>query len=209
MDVLFVSPDGQLRARWRQAFADARAVPQVTEALALMDGRPRILWLDISGQDRVGILARLCEAVEGGVRVITMSTRPDEGEAYEMLSHGAVGYCHAEAAPEQLREIALVVEHGGLWMPPELVRRLMGLSLRVLPPASPVRPGLDNLTSRELMVAQQVARGASNQEIARALFISERTVKSHLSSIFEKLKVRDRVQLALVMNNIPTLAAVN
>ena len=60
-----------------------------------------------------------------------------------------------------------------------------------------------------LMVAGQVAHGASNREIAEALDITERTVKAHLSAIFEKLGVRDRVQLALAMNNIPTYSTVN
>ena len=60
-----------------------------------------------------------------------------------------------------------------------------------------------------IMVAEQVAHGASNREIAEALEITERTVKAHLSAIFEKLGVRDRVQLALAMNNIPTYTTVN
>jgi DNA-binding NarL/FixJ family response regulator len=59
------------------------------------------------------------------------------------------------------------------------------------------------------MVAEQIAHGATNREIAVALDISERTVKAHLSAIFDKLGVRDRVQLALAMNNIPTYTTVN
>jgi len=105
--------------------------------------------------------------------------------------------------------VALVVEHGGLWMPPELMQRFVALSMRVVPGEAPVEPELNELTSRELMVAEQIAHGATNREIAAALDISERTVKAHLSAIFEKLDVRDRVQLALAMNNIPTYTTVN
>ncbi|TXS89566.1 response regulator transcription factor [Parahaliea maris] len=209
MEQLFVTPDGQLRQRWQQAFGDAQSVQQVAEAAARSLPGQQVLWLDGSGQDRVSCMARVREAVATGSRVVLMSPVPTEAEAFEALNQGAVGYCHVEAAPEQLREIALVVEHGGLWMLPELVQRLMGLSLRVVPTPAPERPELDSLTSRELMVAEQVAHGASNLEIAAALEISERTVKAHLSSIFEKLGVRDRVQLALAMNNIPTYTSVN
>ncbi|WP_116369111.1 response regulator transcription factor [Parahaliea mediterranea] len=209
MEQLFVSPHGRLRQRWGEAFAKARAAARVSDAVALAPDEPRTLWLDGSGLGRAECLAWVREAVATGSRVVLMSAVPGEEEAFDALNQGAVGYCHVEAAPRQLREIALVVEHGGLWMPPELVQRLMGLSLRVVPTPAPAHPQLDALTARELMVAGQVARGASNQEIAASLDISERTVKAHLSSIFEKLAVRDRVQLALAMNNIPTYTSVN
>ena len=65
-----------------------------------------------------------------------------------------------------------------------------------------IETDLGVLTARERMVAERVAIGASNREIAEALEISERTVKSHLSSIFEKLAIRDRVQLALAVNRV-------
>lgn len=209
MEQVFVTPDGQLRQRWQKAFGSAQAVQQVAEVAARSLAGRQVLWLDGSGQDRVSCMARVREAVATGNPVVLMSPVPGEAEAFAALNQGAVGYCHVEAAPEQLREIALVVEHGGLWMLPELVQRLMGLSLRVVPTPAPERPELDALTSRELAVAEQVAHGASNLEIAAALDISERTVKAHLSSIFEKLGVRDRVQLALAMNNIPTYTSVN
>ena len=117
---------------------------------------------------------------------------------------GAKGYCHVKAAPEQLREIALVVEHGGLWMPPNLMQRFLSVSTRVVPPVIAGVPRLNELSSRELMVAELVAQGASNREIAEALKITERTVKAHISAILKKLGLRDRVQLALRVNNIPT-----
>lgn len=207
MDQLFVTPDGRLRSRWVEAFADARAFAQVSDANA--GGGEHILWLDFTGQDQVERKARLREAVASGSKVVVMTPTPAEAEAFQTLNEGAFGYCHVEAVPQQLREIALVVEHGGLWMLPELVQRIMALSLRVVPTPAPETPELDTLTPRELMVAEQIARGASNAEIAATLDISERTVKAHLSSIFEKLAVRDRVQLALAMNNIPTYTSVN
>ena len=209
MKQVFVTRELKVRERWRQAFQDAHAVACVADVAPLALAARQTVWLDGAGLDLMERRARLREAVAAGYRLVLMSATPSETEAFQALNDGAVGYCHVEAAPEQLREIALVVEHGGLWMLPDLVQRLMALSLRVVPTPAPEHPELNNLTPRELMVAERVAHGASNREIAEALDITERTVKAHLSTIFEKIGVRDRVQLALAMNNIPTYTAVN
>lgn len=210
MDFWFVTPVGQLRDRWRQAFPTA-SVAEELAAIGAADSVARgVLWLDIGATPPGERSAQVHDAVAVGWPVVAMAATPGEIEAFQLLNEGAVGYCHVEAAPRQLREIALVVEHGGFWMPPELMQRFLALSHRVVPrPRTAEPPGADALTSRELMVAEQVARGASNREIARDLSISERTVKAHLSAVFEKLRVRDRVQLALAMNNIPACEAVS
>lgn len=207
MQQLFITDGGRLRSRWQQAFPAAQGLERVSEVAALPGaGAECIVWLALEGSTVAGKLASLREAVALGARVVVMSATPTETEAFAALNEGARAYCHLEAAPRQLREIGLVVQHGGLWMLPGLVQRLMALSQRVVPAPAAPHPGLDTLTARELEVAEQVARGASNREIADALAITERTVKAHLSIVFEKLAVRDRVQLALVMNNVPTLS---
>jgi DNA-binding NarL/FixJ family response regulator len=206
---VFVTPPGELRKRWREAFPQARVAAEMSSLAG--DSLPAqcCLWLDLGAVPAGEREARVSAARGLGRPVIAMVSVPQEGEAFLLLSAGLQGYCHVEAAPDQLREIARVVERGGLWMPPELLQRFLSLSTRVVPSALPEVPELNDLTSRELMVAEQVARGASNREIAEALEITERTVKAHLSAIFEKLEVRDRVQLALKMNNIPTYSTVN
>ena len=207
MAQVFVSELGQLRERWCLAFPQALVV---TDLDAIDNTSPvGSLWLDLTVVAPQNRLALVADAARLGPAVVVMVGKPDETESFTMLKAGAQGYCHVKAAPEQLREIALVVEHGGLWMPPALMQRFLAVSTRVLPPAEPQGPELNDLTARELMVAEQVARGASNREIAEALNITERTVKAHLSAVFDKLDVRDRVQLALTMNNIPTYTTIN
>ena len=99
-----------------------------------------------------------------------------------------------------------MVGHGGLWMPPGLLQRLLALSLRTTPaPSTQPAAALEELTAREREVAAQVALGASNSEIADTLGITGRTVKAHLTAIFAKLGVRDRVQLALAMRGAAEL----
>lgn len=209
MEQIFVSRGGMMRSRWREAFADARVVESLESVAADVDARGCVLWLDVGPLEEPERAAMLRDAVARGYRVVMMTPSPTEANAFRSLSLGAVGYCHLEAAPQQLREVATVVENGGIWMLPNLVKRLMALSLRVVPTPAPERPELDTLTARELMVARLVAQGESNREIAEALEITERTVKAHLTAIFEKLQVRDRVQLALAMNNIATHPTIN
>ena len=209
MEQLFVTPGSQLRDRWLEAFPEAIAVGDVAAIGPDMVATCDVIWLDtgaLAQQDKLGWIVA---AAALGCPVVVMAASPEEAEAFQLLNSGARGYCHVKAAPEQLREIALVVAHGGLWMPPELVQRFVALSLRVVPDEPVAELELNHLTSRELMVAEQIARGASNREIAETLDITERTVKAHLSAIFEKMGVRDRVQLALAMNNVPTYATVN
>ncbi len=209
MEQLFVSSAGSFRERWKQAFPNAVVTDSVAGIGESTTAARGIVWLDLALIPRERRVADVRAAVAFGWPVVVMASTPGESEAFQLLNEGAKGYCHVGAAPEQLREIALVVEHGGFWMPPELMQRYLALSLRVVPPPTSVDNELNELTSRELMVAEQVAHGASNREIAAALNITERTVKAHLSAIFDKLGVRDRVQLALAMNNIPTYTTVN
>ena len=104
------------------------------------------------------------------------------------------------AAPAQLRLVATTVKNGGFWLPSSLMRRVMSSAGGLLAQVSS-RSGvsLDQLTKRERQVAQAVTEGLSNREIAARLSISERTVKARLTSVFQKLDVRDRVQLALLL----------
>lgn len=201
MNRLLVSDRAGARQRWADAFPDATAVADLA---ACAGNGADSLWLDLTGLEGEARMARVAAGAALGAPVIAMAPVPSEADAFALLASGARGYCHLEAAPAQLREIALVVEHGGLWMPPHLLGRFLGVALRAGGGRGTAVPGLENLTTRELAVARLVARGGSNREIAEELEVSERTVKAHLTAIFDKLGVRDRVQLALAMNNVST-----
>jgi two-component system nitrate/nitrite response regulator NarL len=210
METVFVTRSSQLTDRWRKAFPEAQLVSRVADLSAKLKEPGVVVWLDISSLSEETRSQDIAKAVAFGCPVVVMAAMPAEAEAFQVLNTGVAGYCHIQAAPEQLREIALVVQNKGTWMPPELMQRLLKLSLRVVPPELALAGSqLEKLTARELTVAQQVAIGATNREISDRLDITERTVKAHLSTTFEKLGVRDRVQLALCMNNIDTATTVN
>lgn len=203
MQHVFVGFGGRMRPRWQEAFPDAIAKDSLLQ-LSISPGVGRMLWFDISNTLKEERPAMVEEAVSCRSPVIIMSSLPDDEEAYDMLKRGAYGYCHNVAAPSQLVEIAQVVSHGGLWVGQGVMRRLISLANQVKPvtPLNGKARAIEGLTIKELSVAKQVAIGATNKEIADQLNMSERTVKAHLSSVFDKLDVRDRVQLALTMNNI-------
>ena len=121
------------------------------------------------------------------------------------MNSGVVGYCNGHAAPVVLRQVADTVLGGGVWVGQRLLQRLLAGVARVAAQKY-AQPQLSawayGLTEREIEVARAVASGASNKEIASLLDITERTVKAHLGSVFDKLKLRDRLQLTLLVNGI-------
>lgn len=193
--------------RWWMAFPEGACFGKadrsaLVEALQKAGETPAAAWLSTEYSDWPELL-RAVLAQAPAARVVVVSGVPDDREGLRAINEGARAYCHLFAVPEMLQEVAVVVQHGGLWVGPALVARLAAAtwSLTASQTAPQDQEELQRLlSSRELEVAQAVARGLSNKEIAEKLFISERTVKAHLGSTFEKLHVRDRVQLVLRLN---------
>jgi len=159
-------------------------------------------WLDFSTlepQKALELIDRII-AIDDAIPIVCMVPFPKDEEAFALLARGARGYCHVAAAASQLRLVANTVSNGGFWLPTTLMRRVMQSAGGLVAQSVGSRSlSLEDLTKRETQVAQAVADGCSNREIAERLNISERTVKARLTSVFQKLDVRDRVQLALLM----------
>jgi two-component system nitrate/nitrite response regulator NarL len=198
---LFITPDGEDRGRWLEAFPDGIVVGAEKANQAAM---AELVWIDYDGLYGEQKLAWLRKYINPAKKVVVMSNVPSEDEAYQVVRAGAYGYCHAFAAPTQLVEIARVVAYGGIWVGPQVLQRILKAGVAAANPdqKSTAPEILDLLSKREKMLATHVSQGASNREIAEALHVTERTVKAHISAMFEKLAVRDRVQLALKLNNV-------
>ena len=189
--------------RWLLAFPEGEWIRWATlQATVQADDT---VWVPVQHEDWMNKVAALV-AAQPACRVVVVSTVPYDAEGLRAVNVGARGYCHQLAVPEMLQEVAQAVQHGGFWLGPDLVQRLVSATRELLadkaPPSSSV--DLSALSDRELQVAKAVAAGKSNKEVAEQLFISERTVKAHLGAVFEKLGVRDRVQLVLLMSSAPT-----
>ena len=198
---VLVATDTDVCSRWTLAFPDARVVSRVPDAIGLL-GADSIAWLHLpSSTQDAARLVTLASRSLAGARLIALSDTPSDEQALELMERGAVGYCHSHAGAPMFQQVATVVANQGLWVGPNLLQRLIRASLGNLPAANLPDAQLNDLSRREREVADLVGGGLSNKEIARRLDITERTVKAHLSAIFMKLGVRDRLHLALLMRN--------
>ena len=200
---VFMTARPQPIPRWLEAFPDALLMcgQSATRPDPASLSNASVIWLHVAEEGLTGSAwVREVRAMAEHVPIVVLSNVPEDEQGMAVLAAGATGYSSALTLPEVLRQVANVVGHGGLWVGPQLMRRLMqGLAVRNTGSAE---PALDLLSQRERQVAEATSRGSSNKEIARAMGITERTVKAHLSAAFEKLGVRDRMQLALLVNGV-------
>lgn len=199
MKNLFVTDAAVAPSRWREAFPDAGISTHHDCPAAAFD----ICWLHCQEGECIQSQVQQIAKKQPVAKVVVMSNEPTEEEGLEALTYGARGYCNAHAAPEVLHQIEEVLARGGVWVGEALLARFISALGPHLAPRenSPAQALLQRLSERERMVALRIADGQSNKEIARALEISERTVKAHLSAAFEKLHARDRLQLALLLRS--------
>jgi len=182
-------------ARWLAArgrgLADLQRWREQGRTLAVLDTDvPRLP----SWQDPIWVPAM------AGMHLVVASPSPNDEQGTQALGAGAHGYCHSYAPAAALSQALEVVSSGGIWMGRSLVARLLKLVTERAQDSHSWDDGV--LTERETTVARYAASGQANAQIAEALGITERTVKAHLSAVFEKLKVSDRLQLALLVHGI-------
>lgn len=197
-DHLFISPAGAMLPAWSEAFAGARAIAAGEIASAPVSAA--VVWLRLESDGALAELVAGVHARLGPVPVVILSDTPNDAEALAALSAQARGYCNSHAGAEVLVKVASVVNQGGLWIGEALMQRILAVQHLIQVPATAALPDWRaTLTAREVQVAQLAAAGARYKEIARDLLITERTVKAHMGAIFDKLNLRDRLQLALLV----------
>lgn len=198
----FITADGNLKTRWKKAFPDIAAL--TPDSLRSQVQPNDIVWLLTTVEEWSSLID---VATKQGAITVVMSYAADDREALKALDLGARGYVHTLAAPEVLKQVALVVANQGVWVGQALLAKVLGGSFKALQQrgersTNHYSESLELLTEREMVVARAVAQGATNKEVARQLDITERTVKAHLSAIFRKLVVRDRLQLMLKLSTL-------
>jgi DNA-binding NarL/FixJ family response regulator len=153
---------------------------------------PDVILLDLKlpGVDGLAVLAEL-KARGDKARVLVLTSLTEPAAASLAVRSGASGVIYKDVDPDALVRAIRAVHDGHLLLAPEAAGTLMSQAARA--PA-----GIGALTTREREVLAELAKGRSNREIARALGVSEKTVKAHVSSVLAKLGVQDRTQAALL-----------
>lgn len=157
--------------------------------------KPDVVLMDIRmpGMDGLDATRRLLASPDPP-RVLILTTFDLNEYVYEAMKSGASGFLLKDVRPEQLAEAVRTVAAGDALLAPAITRRLIEEFVRRPPPGQRAPAELDDLTDRELDVLKLLTKGLSNNEIAQALFVSEATVKTHVTRILTKLDLRDRVQ---------------
>ncbi len=131
------------------------------------------------------------------VRIIILTTFDEDEYIFQALKYGASGYLLKDAAPEEIAEAIRDVYRGGARIQPRVAAKVVERFRHMEDRKPDSDPRIKTLTGRERDIIQLVGEGKSNREIAKQLFISEGTVKNHVTNILVKLDLRDRTQLAI------------
>jgi DNA-binding NarL/FixJ family response regulator len=170
-----------------------------TSAVTLAESlKPDIVLMDLKmpGADGVTALTEMrARGVEARVLILTSVT--ERGHVLPAVQAGAAGYLYKDVDPRALVQAIRAVHDGHVLFAPDAAEAMLRAGSEGGPGREPADRGLGALTEREREVLVHIARGRSNREIARALVVSEKTVKTHVSNLLMKLGVQDRTQAAL------------
>jgi DNA-binding NarL/FixJ family response regulator len=194
--VLVADDQSMVRAGFRMLLADeeGNGLEAVEKAARF---RPTVVLMDIRMPELDGIEAtRRILAADPAARVLILTTFDLDEYIYEALRAGASGFVLKDDPPEQLIAAIRTVAAGDALLSPAVTTRVIMEFGRIPRPTPPKE--LQDLSARELDVLRLIARGLSNAEIGKELYIGETTVKTHVTHILQKLDLRDRVQAVVL-----------
>ena len=202
--VLVADDQSMVRAGFRMLLAgeeDIEVVAEASNGLEAVDKTarfdPSVVLMDIRMPELDGLQAtRRILAADNGARILILTTFDLDEYVYEALRAGASGFVLKDDSPEQLIAAIRTVAAGEALLSPTITKRVIQKFARLPRPAPPKE--IEDLSARERDVFRLMARGLSNGEIAEELFISEATVKTHITHILQKLNLRDRVQAVVL-----------
>ena len=204
IQVLVADDQSMVRAGFRMLLGGEDDIDVVAEAENGIEAvskaarfHPTVVLMDIRMPELDGLEAtRRILAADPDARVLILTTFDLDEYVYEALSAGASGFVLKDDPPEQLIAAIRTVAGGEALLSPAVTKRVIKQFVRT--PRSTTPKEYDELTTREREVFRLVATGLSNAEIGQELFISETTVKTHVTRVLQKLNLRDRVQAVVL-----------
>ena len=198
--VLVADDQSMVRAGFRMLLAQEEDIEVVAEASTGLEAiaktarfRPTVVLMDIRMPEMDGLEAtRRILTTDDSPRILVLTTFDLDEYVYEALCAGASGFVLKDDPPEQLLAAIRIVAGGDALLSPAVTKRVIERFTHVPRPTPP--KAFEELTERELEVFRLIARGLSNAEIGQQLYISDTTVKTHITHILQKLDLRDRVQ---------------
>jgi len=180
---------------------DIEVVAEASNGIEAVDKaarfRPTVVLMDIRMPELDGLEAtRRILAADDAARILILTTFDLDEYVYEALRSGASGFVLKDDPPEQLLAAVRIVAGGEALLSPAITKRVITRFARMPRSAPPQQLG--DLSEREHDVFRLIARGFSNAEIGQELYISEATVKTHVTHILQKLNLRDRVQAVVL-----------
>jgi DNA-binding NarL/FixJ family response regulator len=202
--VLVADDQSLVRAGFRMLLAGEQDIDVVAEASNGVEAvdkaarfQPTVILMDIRMPELDGLEAtRRILADDDAARILILTTFDLDEYVYEALSAGASGFVLKDDPPEQLIAAIRTVAAGDALLSPSITKRVIKEFARM--PRTPPPKELDELTAREHEIVRLIARGLSNIEIGQELYISDTTVKTHITHILQKLNLRDRVQVVVL-----------
>jgi len=202
--VLVADDQSMVRAGFRMLLSGERDIEVVAEASTGFEAvdkaarfQPTVVLMDIRMPELDGLEAtRRILAADKTARILILTTFDLDEYVYEALRAGASGFVLKDDPPERLLAAIRIVASGEALLSPAITKRVIDKFTRMPHPEPP--PEVGELTERELEVFRLIARGLSNAEIGEELYISDATVKTHITHILQKLNLRDRVQAVVL-----------
>jgi DNA-binding NarL/FixJ family response regulator len=202
--VLVADDQSMIRAGFRMLLANEEDIEVVAEASNGREAvdkaarfKPTVVLMDIRMPELDGLEAtRRIVAADSLARILILTTFDLDDYIYQALRAGASGFVLKDDPPEQLIAAIRTVAAGDALLSPAITKRVIKEFARAPRPAPPAE--LDELTAREREVLTLIARGLSNAEIGQELYISDTTVKTHVTHVLQKLNLRDRVQAVVL-----------
>jgi DNA-binding NarL/FixJ family response regulator len=167
----------------------------VTQAVAL---KPDVVIIDINstGKNSIDITEKMKQKLPN-TNILALTFDSDQHRFYKIIKAGALGYILKDSDPDTLIEAIRTVARGDAYIQPSLLSKLLTEFRQLTNEKQMFSSEQLSLTQRELEIVSYIARGKSNKDIAGKLYISEKTVKNHVSNILKKMALEDRTQVAI------------